>query len=372
MRKAMIKRDPAGQLARFAGMLRTRHVRVALGDEVDGGKALACVGFDDRAEVRCALLAALKIRPEDREAFEELFKTWWDGEPPAPATAGPTYTVPESARATKGDRPTERRAPVPVGGEKPGYSPERLLRRKSFEAFTERDLAEMERLLSRLAHRLATRPSRRFVPHAHRGRVDLRRSFRRMVATRGEPFLLARRAHPIEEVRLVLLCDTSGSMDPYTRFLLAFVLSLRQVARRTEVFAFNTSLTRLTPWLSRRKLSVVLDRLAENVPDWSGGTRMGESLEEFTAHYLRSVVDAKTVLLILSDGLDQGDPSALERAMRRVRARARTIIWLNPLAGDVRYRPEARGMKTALPYVDHLLPAHNLEALQRMLPLLTV
>jgi uncharacterized protein with von Willebrand factor type A (vWA) domain len=260
------------------------------------------------------------------------------------------------------------------GGEEPGYSPEAVLRRKSFEECSPADREAMERLLSRLALRLATRPSRRRVPTRGRGEPDLRRSFRRAVSQGGEFLSLARKTRPVERPRLLVLCDTSGSMDPHTRFLLTFVLALSRVARAgrsCEVFAFNTALTRLTPWLSAGRADLALARLAREVPDWSGGTKIGECLAELVRRYLDELVDARTSVIILSDGLDRGDVEPLAEAMRALSARARRVIWLNPLAGDSRYEPTARAMAAALPWIDRLLPAHNLESLERLLPLLT-
>jgi uncharacterized protein with von Willebrand factor type A (vWA) domain len=228
----------------------------------------------------------------------------------------------------------------------------------------------MEHLLSRLVLRIATRPSRRRVPTHGRGETDLRRSFRQAIAHGGEFLSLARRARPIEKPRLVVLCDTSGSMDPHTRFLLTFVLALRRVAPRSEIFAFNTTLVRLTPWLKAGQVELTLQRLASQVPDWSGGTKIGECLADFVAYYLDELVNGQTIVLILSDGLDRGDVQPLAGAMRAIRARSRRVLWLNPLAGDDRYEPTARAMAAALPYIDRLLPAHNLESLERLLPLL--
>ena len=199
--------------------------------------------------------------------------------------------------------------------------------------------------------------------------MDPRRSLRRALSTQGELLHFARRARAVEEPRLVVLCDTSGSMDAHTRFLLCFLLSLAKAARKTEIFAFNTALTRLTPWLSAGKVERALERLAAGVPDWSGGTRIGECLAEFFDSH-GQMLDAKTVVLIVSDGLDRGDTTILSRAMRDIRSRARRVIWLNPLLGDPRYEPTARGMAAALPFVDLLAPAHNLESLERLLPML--
>ena len=203
---------------------------------------------------------------------------------------------------------------------------------------------------------------------ARRGVADLRRSFRRAVGTRGELVTLAYRARAIEQPQLVVLCDTSGSMDRHTRFLLAFAMALKRVARRTEVFAFNTSLTRVTPSLAPGKIGPTLERLAAGVPDWSGGTKIGESLTEFVTRYQDQFVSAKSVIVIFSDGLDRGDTTLVADAMRAIRSKAHKIIWLNPLSGDPRYEPTARAMEAALPFVDRLAPAHNLESLERLLP----
>ena len=370
--------DVVERLARFAGRLRERGVGVSVSDEIDGAAALLLVDLGDRDEVRYALRTALKVRRSDWDTFDELLRGFWAAEDT------PARPREQPARAR-----SDRRGPLPrlhwmqpigvpegehrreaAAGDLPGYSADRLLRRKPFDDWCADDLSAMERLLARLARRLASRPSRRLVPVRGRGRVDLRRSFRRAVGTGGEFLSLARRARAVEKPDVVLLCDTSGSMDPHTRFLLTFALSLTRVVKRCEVFAFNTSLTRLTPWLTPGKIGPTLDRLAAGVPDWSGGTRIGASLDEFVTRYLDTLVSAKTVVVVLSDGLDLDGPAVLAGAMRAIQAKARKVIWLNPLLGDPRYRPEARGMKAALPFVEHFVPAHNLESLERLLPLL--
>ncbi|HEY6100334.1 MAG TPA: VWA domain-containing protein [Anaeromyxobacter sp.] len=361
-------------LARFAGALRAERVPVAVGDEVDALRGLLRVDLGDPGEVREALRCTLRIRPRDAAIFEALFDRLWRGAAgpasrPAPPAIGHGPGNPRAAppRLAPAAGPDGLRAEVAEGDE-PGYTAEALLRKKPFERCDDRDLAAMERLLVRIALRLATRRSRRLAPAASGGRTDLRRSLRRALSTGGEVVWLARRAHPVETPRLVVLCDTSGSMDAHARFLLAFVRALKRVAKRTEVFAFNTELVRITPWLASSRQAAVLARLAEAVPDWSGGTRIGESLDAFVAHHLGALVDARTVVVILSDGLDRGDPDLLARAMRRIHDRAGRVIWLNPLLGDPRYEPTARGMAAALPFVDRFAPAHDLETLERLLP----
>jgi uncharacterized protein with von Willebrand factor type A (vWA) domain len=370
--------DLVAHLARFARALRDRGVAVTVSDAADGLAALGLVDVGDRDEVRLALRAALKIRPRDAAAFEELFAVLWGAREPVavsePRRLSPLAMAirsrPGRPTALHGDR-SEEEAPQPEGDE-PGWSPDAVLRRKAFDECSPADLLAMERLLARLALRLATRPSRRRVPTRGRGEPDLRRSFRRAVPHGGELVALARRTRPIEEPRLVVLCDTSGSMDPHARFVLSFVLALRRAIKRCEVFAFNTALVRLTPLLKTGRVDITLERLAAGVPDWSGGTRIGECLAAFVDRHLDELVDGRTVVVIVSDGLDRGDVAPLAHAMRALKSRARRVVWLNPLAGDQRYEPTARAMAVAVPYVDRLLPAHNLESFERLLPLLSL
>ena len=369
----MIERDLVVQVAALSRALRQRGVAVVLSDAIDGAAALTHLDLLERDEVRWGLRTALKVRRRDWAVFDELFAQFWSVTPRRGAPGVERVANPPEAdkRRSAPGRGIDSVQGAPgadgndVGGTMPGYSPDALLRRKAFDECTDQDLAAMERLLRRRPPvQVASRRSRRLVPTPGRGRVDLRRSFRRAVGTEGDLLWLARRARALEEPRLVLLCDTSGSMDPHARFLLAFILSLRRVVKHIEVFAFNTSLTRVTRWLTTGRFRSTLDRLAANVPDWSGGTRIGECLADFAANHLEAVVDARTDVVILSDGLDCGDPEVLASAMRAVRRRARAVVWLNPLLGDARYRPEARGMAAALPFVDRFAPAHNLESLE--------
>ena len=377
-------RDLIVHLTRFAGELRNAGIPVTPGDEIDAAEALGHLDIGDRREVRLGLRASLKIEYRAWGLFDDVFDRCWRASGPSNPRRRPRHPQRRAPRTWPGDgnpladlarrldRERGLRPGEPSGPDegRPGYSPRAVLRRKSFEVCTAAELAEMERLLAQAVRKIATRRSRRLVPSRRGWVVDIRRSFRRSLAQGGELIDLARRERAVERPHLVVLCDTSGSMDPYTRFLLTFVLALENVARRTEVFAFNTSLTRLTPWITAGNVAATLERFARNVEDWSGGTRIGECLREFADDHLHRTVAADTTVLVFSDGLDRGDTEALERALLQVRRRARRVIWLNPLMGDPRYRPEARGMKAALPHVDHLVPAHNLESLEALVDLL--
>ena len=377
--------DLVAHLARFAGELRRSGVAVALTDEIDAAHSLALVDIGDHQEVRLALRCSMKVPRRHWPAFDRLFFEMWrtgTGAPPRSARRDQAREAPKPPPARSGrgsslddlrrrlvqaDAAEPRRDDGNADPGHPGWSPRAALRRKSFEQCTEDNLAEMKPLFERLVRRIATRRSRRKVPSPRGRLVDVRRSFRHSLARGGELVVLARRNRAVEKPHIVVLCDTSGSMDPYTRFFLAFVLTLKRVVPEMEVFAFNTRLTRLTPWIAARDPSTTLASLARNVGDWSGGTRIGECLAAFATQYLRSAVSGDTSVLIFSDGLDRGDTAQLEEALGAVRRRARRVVWLNPLMGYHGYRPEARGMKAALPHLDALVPAHDMASLEALL-----
>src|SRR5215831_4672380 len=289
------------QLARFAGALRSHGVRVGLSEEIDAAAALALVDLLDRAEVHRTLRIAFPLPREAWALFDRLFEEYWDGRRAPHHPALDEALKRESAAAqwrwdgqrVRLEMPEERERPE---GDTPAYSPEAALRRKPFEEFSERDLAAMEKLVARLAQRLATRRSRRRVP-APRGVVDLRRSFRRSLASEGDFLRLARRGRPLDEASLVILYDTSGSMDVYTRVLLPFAFALRRVVRRVEIFAFNTTLVRVTRMIAPGKTAQSLGALSAGVPDWSGGTRIGACLAEFVTGHKDVRVDKNTVVV---------------------------------------------------------------------------
>ena len=368
-------RDVALPLARLGRALRAEGVGTSLRDELDAAEALALVDLEDREEVRRTLRIALKIPRAAFDGFDRLLAVFWGAEPEAAPSRAPrrdreTPALPRG-RLLHWDAEARRMgdaAGTPRDGERPGFSPLALLRRKPFDQVEGPELAAMERLLVRLARRLAARRSRRLVPTHGRGRPDVRSSYRQALRTGGELVALARRTRAQDVPRLVLLLDTSGSMDGCGRFLLTFALSLRRAVPRAEVFVFNTELNHVTRSLTAGKVGISLERLLDSVPDWSGGTRIGESLAAFVEGHLQRHTDRKTVVVVLSDGLDRGSPALLAEALRRIQLRVRKLIWLNPLLGDPRYQPATGGMLAALPFVDHFAAAHDLASLERLLP----
>jgi uncharacterized protein with von Willebrand factor type A (vWA) domain len=363
-----------GHLATFAGTLRRHGLSIVLSDEIDAVQALDRLDLLDRAEVLRGLRIALKVPHEAWPEFGRLFDEHWGGVaaldvPVPPATypaapRGPMQWRWDGARVL-----LEVPEPESSPDDEPGYSADPMLRSKPFDEVAAHEIAAIEKLLERLALKLAARRSRRLVPTRGRGCVDLRRSFRHALTSRGEFVRLARRTRARDEPRVVLFYDTSGSMDLYTRFHLAFAFALRRVIPGVEIFAFNTSLTRVTQAIDPKRLLRSVAQLATAVPDWSGGTRIGDCLGEFITTY-SDLVGRETTVVVVSDGLDLGDTARLIGAMRSLRERARTIVWLNPLLADDRYEPVAAGMCAALPFVDHFGPAHNVESIERLLRVL--
>jgi uncharacterized protein with von Willebrand factor type A (vWA) domain len=243
----------------------------------------------------------------------------------------------------------------------PGLSDREAVVNQDFATFAPDQLDEIYRLTVQIARRLARRLSRRRRPMARRGRVDLRRTLRANLS-RGELITLRYRRRKPRKLRLVLLCDVSGSMDLYSRFLLQFLFAIQNVFGRVETFTFSTRLTRVTEHLRGRSYRQVLRRLTE-VRDWSGGTRIGESIAQFNREWSH-LVDRQTIVIVLSDGWDTGEPEALAAELLRIKRRAGRLIWLNPLLGNPSYEPLTRGMAAALPLVDDFAPAHNLAALR--------
>jgi uncharacterized protein with von Willebrand factor type A (vWA) domain len=238
---------------------------------------------------------------------------------------------------------------------------------KDFATFDNTDLAELERLTALLARRLNARRSRRWKP-AFGGsgtRIDLRRTLRLSLKTGGDPVELVRRERKLRRTKLVALCDVSGSMDLYSRFLLQFLYALQHSFARVETFVFSTKLVRITASLARDSYRTALDMLARAETGWSGGTKIGASIAEFVAGWPR-LVDRRTVVIVLSDGWDTGEPETLGDALRMIHRRAGRVVWLNPLLGSATYEPLTRGMQAALPHVDVFAPAHNLASLEAL------
>ncbi|HSK64849.1 MAG TPA: VWA domain-containing protein, partial [Pyrinomonadaceae bacterium] len=249
----------------------------------------------------------------------------------------------------------------------PGASDTAAAATKDFSEFTNEELEEVSRLARRMVKRLARKPSRRWRPVKRGHRVNLRRSLRLSLKTGGELLDLSYKERRPKRTKLIVICDVSGSMDMYSRLLLQFVYGLQNSFAKVESFVFATSLARITAELKNKTYQRALDRLSANVSGWSGGTRIGVSLQMFNDQWLRRV-DKRTVIIILSDGWDTGEPEALAASLALLKRRAGRLIWLNPLLGSADYAPVTRGMQAALPFINVFAPAHDLASLRALEP----
>jgi uncharacterized protein with von Willebrand factor type A (vWA) domain len=264
------------------------------------------------------------------------------------------------------------------------------LRERDFAQLSPSELAQLATLMRQLVIAVPPRRTRRYRPRKDGARLDMRRTMRQAIRTGGEPMRIARRAVRVRQRRLVVLCDISGSMEPYARAILqlmyvasrssaasggggaGFSGPTRDAARpRTEVFTFATRLTRLTPYLAAATPETMLARAGEAAPDWAGGTRIGAALRDFNDRYGARGMARGAVVLIISDGWETGDPALVGAQMARLHRFAYRIVWANPRTQSDRYRPEVGGMAAAWPYCDAVVSAHNFESLDDLLAALS-
>ena len=244
---------------------------------------------------------------------------------------------------------------------------EELLREKRFDALTPHELAHLYQLMARLQVATPMRRTRRAEKYRHGTRIDLRRTLRGSMRTGGDPIRLRRRRRRVLPRRMVLLCDISGSMEPYARTYLQFLTCAAGSARNAEAFVFATRLTRLTRALRSRNPERAIQNAAAAAPDWSSGTRIGDALKAFNDRHGRRGLARGAVVVILSDGWERGDPALVGREMERLARLAHRIVWVNPRAAADGFAPRAGGMAAALPYCDALVSGHSLGALDEVI-----
>jgi uncharacterized protein len=346
--------------------LRERGLTVTTAHAIDAVRALKCVGVQQRSRTYFALRCVLAARPEEFDIFDELFAQLFA----LPSDQGPARKV---TRTRHGEAKEGTPSLSSWGGageaseseEIKGASDEAGSGEKDFGSFGADELEEIERIARRIARKLAARPSRRWKPGRTGARVDLRRTLRRSPAAGGELIDLRFRRRKVRKTRIVALCDVSGSMDLYSRLLLQFLFALQGSTARVESFVFSTSLRRVTDALRGGEYGDALARLSAEAHDWSGGTRIGECLAAFNDEW-GELVDGRTVVVILSDGWDTGDPQILGDALESLGMRSRRLVWLNPLLGSPGYEPLTVGMQAALPHLSVFAPAHNLASLRAL------
>jgi len=354
----------------FVHKLRGLGVDVPVGAVINYVQALALVGSADRKARYWAGRATLICRPEDIPVYSRAFREYWVG-----TDAADGFGVEGAQQYTIAiDDPGFNEAnPEEAEGDEDGeiislrYSSHEVLREKDFADYTPQELRESAAIMARMRLSGTPRPSRRQVrsKNSH-GTPDLRRTVRNAMRTNGEPINRAFRQRSEQPRRLVLLLDISGSMEDYARALLRFVHASIIARRKVEAFALGTRLTRLTREMATLDPDRALANAGDAVNDWSGGTRLGESIRAFNDEWAVRGMARGAVVVILSDGWDRGDPELMTEQMARLSRVAYRIVWSNPLKATDGYQPLARGMAAALPYVDDFVEGHSLRALEQL------
>ena len=352
----------------FARALRAAGIPADPRAAIDLCRGLEHIDIGNPHDFRHAARSVFVYRMEDLPRFDEEFRRFWFGQarPRVPAPENPEDERPQGA--TKETNPPDDANEL---GEEPveertSYSRDELISRKDLATLTNEEIEQARRLLQQFIRRFARLRGRRYVRHGRSGRVDFRRMMRHSVANDAELLTLFYRRRKPQRLRLMILCDVSGSMEQYSRFLLEFIFALRRELPQTEVAVFATRMTVITDLLVTRGVRQTMRDVARRAGDWGGGTDIGGCLRTFNERYARELVTSKSVVVLLSDGWDRGDARVMSDEIANLRRRANSLIWLNPLLGHAGYEPLTRGMQTALPHLDHFLPAHNLQSLANL------
>ena len=376
-------------VVRFGRALRDVGLAASVDRELTFCRALAEVDVRCREQVGAAARASFVSDPGELTAFEVVFARFWEGASLSleavaehgetdPRMPGPQHggeSLPQFRREltasrmlgageTRASREIPSRPGEELGrGERRGvlaaWSPVEVETDRERLALAREEVAAVRRLAEELRAAAPQRSSRRLKPSRGGGRLDLRRTLRNSLATDGEAMRPVYAAPSRRPRRLLFLCDVSGSMERYSRALLASLQASVAAGIRAEAFVFATHLTRVTGPLAGHDVAGALERARGLVADWSGGTRIGAALADFNARYACLGLARGAVVIVVSDGWDRGDPAVLERELERLRRQCRRLAWLNPRPGELHGQPLATGMRVALRHVDDFVPGHD-------------
>jgi hypothetical protein len=373
---------PRGKLVEnvmhFARLLRAAGMRVGPDRVIDCVKALQIAGADRREDWYWTMSAVLLSREEQRPVFDQAFRLFWRDPKLTekmmqlllPKTYGRTPKPEEqqSQRLTDAlfaqkkpeEQPQEQKVELDA---QLTFSSREVLQRMDFDTMSAAELAAAKKMIRQLRLPLPLIRTRRHAPDPRGGRVHLRATLRESLREGGDVIPLVR-ARPVEvHPPLVVLCDISGSMNPYARMFLHFLHALTNDRDRVHTFVFGTRLTNITRQLRHRDVDVAMTRVADAIKDWSGGTRIGVCLREFNWRWGRRLLGQNACVLLVSDGLDREAGEGLAEEMERLAKSCRFLVWLNPLLRYERFEAKPAGVRAMLPHVDLFLPVHNLKSL---------
>ena len=363
----------------FARLLRAAGLRIGPDRVIDGVRALEIAGVARRDDWYWTLSAVFLSREEQRPIFDQAFQVFWRDpkmvEKMLSALLPKTY-----GRAAKDEREQSQRltdalmqqkkeAQAPQQEEKVEmdarltFSSSEVLQRMDFDTMSAAELAEAKRMIQELRLPLPEIRTRRHAPDRRGWRIDLRATLRESLREGGDVIPLVRTAPREIHPPLVVLCDISGSMNPYARMFLHFLHAITNDRDRVSVFVFGTRLTNVTRQLKHRDVDVAMQRVADAIKDWSGGTRIGTCLRDFNWKWARRVLGQNACVLLVSDGLDREAGEGLGEEMERMHKSCHQLVWLNPLLRYEQFEARPAGVRAMLPHVDLFLPVHNLKSL---------
>ncbi|MFC7517306.1 VWA domain-containing protein [Herbaspirillum sp. GCM10030257] len=370
----------------FARVLRRAGLAIGPAKVIDALRALQVVGVERRDDFYYALSTVLVDRRDQQTLFDQVFELYWRDPSRIQQQLQQLQDLLGGVRAPKPDTATIApriaqalmlKTPhvAPPGADLPPeltfdasmtMSQAEVLKEKDFAAMTTEEQAEVKKLIASLRMPLPEMTSRRSRPHSQGAQVDLRNTLRHMVRTMDGCVELRHRTPRTRPLKLVVLCDISGSMESYTRMFLHFIHALANHRRRMHSFLFGTRLSNITYLLRDRDVDGALSQVSRQVADWAGGTRIGACLTEFNRHWARRLLGQGTVVLLITDGLDSGDIESVAVEMERLSLSCRHLIWLNPLLRFEGFEAKPAGVRAMLPHVDLFLPVHNLKSLSRL------
>ncbi len=359
-------------LCRF---LRKKGFPLSATEEADALTAISQLPIHQESYFKQALKAILTKNRYQFEKFDEYYSEFWKQLSKAADSKTKEETIQSNATSEAQKQQARFESlkdwlnlnPSEEQMEIASFSDLEVLTKKDFADLSEDEMRLMMRLLKRLAKKIAHRKSRLRKSSKRLKKLDLKRTIRLNLRKGGDIQRLVYSEKKDKKLKLVLLCDVSKSMELYSRFFVHLIYAFQNAYDRIETFVFSTALHRVSDILDNQEFGKAFDTISDRVPHWSGGTTIGSCLQDFDREYGHGMLDKKTIVLILSDGWDTGDPETIKSAMKSIYKKSRRVIWLNPLAGNPNFSPEAMGMKSALPYVDVLASAHNLESLKTAL-----
>ncbi len=358
----------------FSRYLRDHNFDIGSAEEADILKSFLA-NIPTSFEHQQALYKALLVKNRKQFLqFDELYTQYWD-------ELSRAENSKKKDLEEKTQKPRETRNPLTelkalkdwlyagrIDEEKEiaSYSAFETIAKKDFSAFINTEQKELLQIIRLIAQRMANKHSRRYRRSKSSRHIDIKNTIRKSIKNGIEINQFLFKEQQKRKVNLILICDVSKSMELYSQFLIQFMYNFQQVVSKLYTFVFSTQLVSLSRILRDSNYEKVLNNLSEQIPYWSGGTRIGESLHTFRTNYGQNLLNKDSIVIIMSDGWDTGDTDLLKDAMKFIHKKSDRVIWINPLAGNPGYQPTTKGMATAMPYIDVFTSAHNLDSLRKV------